>query len=712
MDGQVVRLKQMVVAGFRGFADEVEFDLDADVILVGGPNGAGKTSFFDAILWGLTGAVGRVGSNELIVNRFSQFGEARVEIHLADQDGSTLEVVRRFDGSESLSVARDEDRRSGSAGQALILETLWPDGQGSSDPVESFSQSLTKSVYLEQDRVSDFVQADTEQTRFDVVGEIVGAGRLGELNRQLESGRRAWTTATNRLSEDFQPTIRKVQQIEGRLADISGADELQAVDADWREWVMEVSSFVETVNSGAPPEQRAAEVDAALDVLRRQQRSVEAEALAAERLLQLVAEPPPLDEISERDAERIVTLAEDVRSAGIELQRAEDAASAARRERLAEADESQSLGALAQLALRHLDETCPVCTQAHDRRATTERLERLVDDANLAPEIVEDSALTEAADRLRDLEAELGEAQALVREGELASRRRREWESQVASIASEAGLAEEPVPPIEVLESEVGNRRARVEKLRELRALGETLSVSFARLGEAAEAVGLREELAALKQQVDENEAELRQRQQAADDAQRLHEAIRSISESFVVDELTRIEPLLQKIYATVDPHPAFRAVRFLTKMHRGRGRLWTAVEASTGDETITIDEPRTVLSSSQLNVLAVSAFLALNLSVPTPPLSTVALDDPLQSLDNVNLLGLSDLLRRLRTRRQVILSTHDDRLASLLERKLRPVAGAERTVSISLSAWDRSGPQVNVVEVARGETQLRLVSA
>ena len=130
------------------------------------------------------------------------------------------------------------------------------------------------------------------------------------------------------------------------------------------------------------------------------------------------------------------------------------------------------------------------------------------------------------------------------------------------------------------------------------------------------------------------------------------------------------------------------------------------------GDATITIDEPRTVLSSSQLNVLAVAAFLALNLSVPAPPLALVAMDDPLQSLDNVNLLGLSDLLRRLRGRRQIILSTHDDRLASLLERKLRPVGVDERTVAVSLNAWDTSGPQVKLVDVRRDEAGLRLVSA
>ena len=69
------------------------------------------------------------------------------------------------------------------------------------------------------------------------------------------------------------------------------------------------------------------------------------------------------------------------------------------------------------------------------------------------------------------------------------------------------------------------------------------------------------------------------------------------------------------------------------------------------------------MLSSSQLNVLAVAIFLSLNLAIPTLPLQLVALDDPLQSLDTVNLLGLADLLRRVKANRHVIISTHDDRL-------------------------------------------------
>lgn len=94
-----------------------------------------------------------------------------------------------------------------------------------------------------------------------------------------------------------------------------------------------------------------------------------------------------------------------------------------------------------------------------------------------------------------------------------------------------------------------------------------------------------------------------------------------------------------------IDPHPAFRGVELSSKFEHGRGRLKTTVHDTLSD--VSVARPGTVLSSSQLNALAASIFLALNLSIARPPLASVLLDDPLQSLDDVNLLGLVDLLRR-----------------------------------------------------------------
>ena len=135
---------------------------------------------------------------------------------------------------------------------------------------------------------------------------------------------------------------------------------------------------------------------------------------------------------------------------------------------------------------------------------------------------------------------------------------------------------------------------------------------------------------------------------------------------------------------------------------------MWTELE----DKVASIEGsvPGQVLSSSQLNVLAVVTFMAMNLSAGSLPLDLAALDDPLQSLDNVNLLGLADLLRRTRARRQLMVSTHDDRLAGLLQRKLRPIGNDQRTTVITFDGWDRRGPRVLVRDLEPDVTPLRLV--
>ena len=75
-------------------------------------------------------------------------------------------------------------------------------------------------------------------------------------------------------------------------------------------------------------------------------------------------------------------------------------------------------------------------------------------------------------------------------------------------------------------------------------------------------------------------------------------------------------------------------------------------------------------------------------------------LDDPLQSLDDVNALGFADLCRHMRSRRQLIVSTHDQRLANLLERKLAPRHSDQRTRSLRFVAWSRSGPLIDPSDI------------
>ncbi len=198
-------------------------------------------------------------------------------------------------------------------------------------------------------------------------------------------------------------------------------------------------------------------------------------------------------------------------------------------------------------------------------------------------------------------------------------------------------------------------------------------------------------------------------REQTGEVAGGVLEGLRNAASEVVAAQLEQTDPLLQRIYATADPHPSFRAVRLLTRIARGRGRLNTAVlDPHAG---LSSQSPETVLSSSQMNALAVSVFLALNLGVRTLPMQAVILDDPLQSLDDVNLLGLIDLLRRTKDQRQLLVSTHDERFGRLLARKLRPVQDEQRTRVIELSGWGPGGPVIREEDSARDPELLRIAA-
>ncbi|MDP5283859.1 hypothetical protein HJ578_012355 [Shouchella clausii] len=64
------------------------------------------------------------------------------------------------------------------------------------------------------------------------------------------------------------------------------------------------------------------------------------------------------------------------------------------------------------------------------------------------------------------------------------------------------------------------------------------------------------------------------------------------------------------------------------------------------------------ILSSGQLNVLAISIFLAINEAQNINALDFIAIDDPIQNMDDVNQYSICDVLGQID--KQIIFSTHD----------------------------------------------------
>lgn len=75
-------------------------------------------------------------------------------------------------------------------------------------------------------------------------------------------------------------------------------------------------------------------------------------------------------------------------------------------------------------------------------------------------------------------------------------------------------------------------------------------------------------------------------------------------------------------------------------------------------------------LSSAQSNILALSVFLTSNKINSLNSLEMIALDDPFQNMDDINIYSLIDILCGLMESKQVLVSTHDPSFVNLLVSK------------------------------------------
>ncbi len=373
-----MRLTKLKVAGFRGFAREQVIDLDADVILLSGPNGSGKTSLLDAIMWCLTGKIRRLGSESDLVSKYSEFGEARAELSLTGDFGSWT-ITRRFDGTSQLLVEVGERRHTGASAEAFLVERLWPDAKLSTNPDDTLVDSITTALYFQQDTVRSFIESEDERhSRFQIVSELIGSGRVAELIRQLELSRRAWTTGTNRLDEEVQPLRARRDSIQARIVALGSSastDYSPEVQRFRRTSAVVLGDTDYTSGSDTPIEL----VEAVLREVRRQQREIETRETQLVRLVGLLRNlaPDPTPEY-ERFQRHLVIEEREWASASEALGHAQKEVEERRRRLVTDQESAKSNAALARLALRDLGPTCPVCQQLHDVDATRQHLEQLI----------------------------------------------------------------------------------------------------------------------------------------------------------------------------------------------------------------------------------------------------------------------------------------------------------------------------------------------
>ena len=134
-------------------------------------------------------------------------------------------------------------------------------------------------------------------------------------------------------------------------------------------------------------------------------------------------------------------------------------------------------------------------------------------------------------------------------------------------------------------------------------------------------------------------------------------------------------QDLINDLYRRIDPHPDYKKIKFICDFKDDKPKLNICLYKDNSDDLII---PNLYFSTAQLNILSLSIFLAKALNTKDnegKPVNCIFIDDPIQSMDSINILSTIDLFRSLviNEKKQIILSTHDENFHSLLKKKMPP---------------------------------------
>lgn len=703
------RFRSITLENFRGVQKKQHFDLDGSVVLFWGPNGTGKTTVFDAILWLLQGTLPRISSHalrkndEYVASAYAGGKPARVSVSLS-LGSSTLEVERVGSSkSSSLTV------REGVSGEFIdddagnLLHQML---SGSELPL---SELIATSGLLQQDDLRQLLR-DKPDARYRQLLRLLGLESLEQFERFTEAEYKYVRGVLAEAKASHEKSRARVLELREQIDTVLSLSAASKTDPE------ELGFLYEAIDeSAAAIEVRLASTSAeALTELDAESTSALEAVSRVTALLRRIPDDLPSAEETLDDLEEVRQLA------AASLEAASEEAASARSARDAIAAKHDDVMALVALAIPMLEEhghagkvPCPVCGTSISAADTVDRLAQL---SSSGSELAAaERHLERQEDIRREAHAALSVATTAVEDND--RRRRSLWQATKDASTIEAdirllgslrtirirSLESSPSIHLGILNTTAEQRATLCSSLEgvseALTVLGAAATSARHRAGARADSInrsGQLPRLEALRAVADREAETLLAAYETARRAETAATALRhgtiAATESIFRARFEAIEPLMNDIYGRLDPHPTFTKLDFAIERYRSRG---TAM-ASVRDEFADLDaNPLLVFSSAQTNAVVLSAFLALGWTAAGGGLPFALMDDPLQSLDDVNVLGFADLLGQLRKDKQVMISTHEERFARLLERKLTMPDSPGTTIVHRFLGWTREGPRV-----------------
>lgn len=232
-----------------------------------------------------------------------------------------------------------------------------------------------------------------------------------------------------------------------------------------------------------------------------------------------------------------------------------------------------------------------------------------------------------------------------------------------------------------------------------------------ARLYEAVSIEALREDIGAENKRLQEeteklapNEARIALHTSWTADLKECKEGIGIEQKKTVEQQIEELEPTLNKIWKRLSPHPVFDDIKMEIVKSKGKDnalRMKASVDGSTieiGGKALLDVPPSSYFSEAQMNVMAVSIFLAIAVRQSWSGLRLIAIDDPVQQMDDLNANAFFDLIRGLvPSGHQFLIATCDQQLYRMALEKFAclNLNGKPRFIGYRLKGVSRNGPQL-----------------
>lgn len=171
-----------------------------------------------------------------------------------------------------------------------------------------------------------------------------------------------------------------------------------------------------------------------------------------------------------------------------------------------------------------------------------------------------------------------------------------------------------------------------------------------------------------LKQQEKESEAEKKKRKKDLEAAEQSYQKAKKEMENNLKNFFENFQ--INDIYEKLEPHETLKTL--ISEFSFNDNDKAELVFKVVGNDDKKYS-PEWYFSTAQLNVVAFSIFLGRALQTQDAPINSIFIDDPVGHFDEMNVVCFVDLLRNIieNTGRQLIISTHEERVFNLIRRKL-----------------------------------------